>query len=254
MSFISCTGPLRPLLHGLPPRDLLQPRSRDTEAQLIGESFYFYKPTLARSSPGFALSLYRLLFIFPFSPSHCLSFCPPLPVPPYLPPLPPLATNPFFFLPPSFHSLRAGYRRFFQTAVPTINNIILIQTDIKRHRANRTVLCRLIISSYFCVPFRLCHSVPAISSWEGSCVLARLPNTGAFGRWPGKPGSVTKSFRNTILILKQVSTFLEKLGSVTTMCLELHFNLSLAGPRIKDVNMISQKHNFLQTIQEEMKK
>lgn len=37
----------------------------------------------------------------------------------------------------------------FRAAFAKINNIILIQTDIKRHRANTPFLCRLIISPCF---------------------------------------------------------------------------------------------------------
>lgn len=83
----------------------------------------------------------------------------------------PLSPSPFF-LPLSLHSLRGlatgalsgGSRK-------KINNIILIQTDIKRHRASKPFLCRLIISLCFSTPFIFCRLVPSIPSLEGSSGL-----------------------------------------------------------------------------------
>lgn len=58
-----------------------------------------------------------------------------------------------------------------QTALAKINNIILIQTDIKRHRACKPFLSRLIISPCFSTLFIFCRLVPSISSLEGSSGL-----------------------------------------------------------------------------------
>lgn len=62
-----------------------------------------------------------------------------------------------------------------QAALAKINNIILIQTDIKRHRASKPFLCRLIISPCFSTPFIFCRLVPSISSLEASSGL-HLPS------------------------------------------------------------------------------
>ena len=56
----------------------------------------------------------------------------------------------------------------FQAVLAKINNIILIQTDIKRHRANKPFPCRLIISPCFSMPFISCRLLPSVSSLEGS--------------------------------------------------------------------------------------
>lgn len=52
-----------------------------------------------------------------------------------------------------------------------ISGIILIQTDIKRHRARKRFLCRLIISPCFSALFTFCLLVTSISSLEGSSGL-----------------------------------------------------------------------------------
>lgn len=92
-----------------------------------------------------------------------------LPVPLYLPPYLPLSLR--LFLPLSPHSPRTGYRRIVRPLLQKINNIILIQTDIKRHRASKPFLSRLIISPCFSTLFIFCRLVPSISSLEGSSGL-----------------------------------------------------------------------------------
>lgn len=52
-----------------------------------------------------------------------------------------------------------------------ISGIILIQTGIKRHRARKRFLCRLIISPCFSALFTFCLLVTSISSLEGSSGL-----------------------------------------------------------------------------------
>lgn len=144
-------------------RDPLQSHSRATDAQLIGESFYFCKQTLTHASvscssfippsldPPIILPLSVFVCLFPFYLPPCLSLC--------------------LFLPPSLHSPRTAYRPHCQATPAKINNIILIQTDIKRHRASKLFLCRLIISPCFSTPFIFCRLVPSISSLEGSSGL-----------------------------------------------------------------------------------
>lgn len=63
-----------------------------------------------------------------------------------------------FFLPPSVHSLRIVYRRIVVAFIKI--NIILIQTDMKRHQASKPFLCRLLISSCFSTPFIFCSLIP----------------------------------------------------------------------------------------------
>lgn len=67
-------------------------------------------------------------------------------------------TPALFFLPPSVHSLRIVYRRIVVALIKI--NIILIQTDIKRHRASKAFLCGLLISSCFSTPFIFCSLIP----------------------------------------------------------------------------------------------
>lgn len=54
------------------------------------------------------------------------------------------------------------------SALAKINNIILIQTDIKRQRASKPFLCRLIMSPCFSTPFIFSRLVPSIFSLEDS--------------------------------------------------------------------------------------
>lgn len=76
------------------------------------------------------------------------SFCVPLPLPFYLSCL-------------SLCSLRTGCRLHCQATLAKINSIILIQTDIKRQRASKLFLCRLIISLCFSFgPLNLLFSEP----------------------------------------------------------------------------------------------
>lgn len=161
------------------PRDPLQSHSRATGAQLIGELFYFCKQTLTHA------------------PVSCASFIPqPMYSSPSLPPPPPALLPPsiffvclfaLFFL-SSFPaclcafllhvSLSALHRPHCQDTLQEkrrerkkISGIVLIQTDIKRHRARKIFLCRLIISLCFSAPFTVCLLVTSISSLEGSSGL-----------------------------------------------------------------------------------
>lgn len=85
------------------------------------------------------------------------------------PSLPPSVPSPFSA---SVSSLSEDWlQAHCQAALAKINNIILIQTDIKRHRASKPFLCRLIISPCFSASFIFCRLVPSISSLEGSSGL-----------------------------------------------------------------------------------
>lgn len=99
------------------------------------------------------------LFLYPSPPSISLFFplpsplsiCLPLPVPLYLPPCLLLSLCLFSA---SVSSLSEDWpQAHCQAALAKINNIILIQTDIKRHRASTPFLSRLIISPCFSRPF-----------------------------------------------------------------------------------------------------
>lgn len=107
------------------------------------------------------------LFLYPAAPSICL----PLPAPLYLPPCLPLSPLPFSASVSSLSKdwLQAHCQAFL--AKKKINNIILIQTDIKRHTASKPFLCGLIISPCFSTPFIFCRLVPSISFLGGSSGL-----------------------------------------------------------------------------------
>lgn len=131
-------------------RDPLQSRSRATKTQLIGESFYFCKQTLTHSSASCSS------FIPPL-PSICVFFSLPLSIcfssdcSSLSPCLPPSVPTPFSASVSSFSE--DWLQAHCQAALAKINNIILIQTDIKRQRARKPFLCRLIISPCFSTPF-----------------------------------------------------------------------------------------------------
>lgn len=97
-------------------------------------SLMLLSPALPLSHPpSIILPLSVFVCLFPFYLLACLS--------------------PRFFLDLSLHSLRTAYRPHCQATLAKINNIILIQTDIKRQRASKLFLCRLIISPCFSKPF-----------------------------------------------------------------------------------------------------
>lgn len=135
-----------------------------TNAQLIGESFYFCKQTLTHAStscssfiPPFPLSAYCSPSLY-LSSSACSSLSPSLP---------PSVSSSFSASLLSEDWLQAHC----QAALAKINNVILIQTDIKWHRASKSFLCRLIISPCFSTLFIFCRLVPSIVSVEGSSGL-----------------------------------------------------------------------------------
>lgn len=151
-----------------PLRDPLQSHSRATNAQLIGESFYFCKQTLTHASAScssfIALPSFHLPILLP--PSLHLSVFLRLLLFISLPPLPPSIPWPFSA---SVSSLSADrLKAHCHAALAKINNIILIQTDIKRQRASEPFLRRLITSPCFSTPFIFSRLLPSIFSLEDS--------------------------------------------------------------------------------------
>lgn len=116
-------------------RDPLQSHSRATNAQLIGEPLYFCKQTLTHAS-AFCSSC------MPALPPNCPLFFLSLSIyssslasssfSPLLPPSVPLSFS------ASVSSVSEDLlQAHCQAAIAKINNIILIQTDIKRHTASK---------------------------------------------------------------------------------------------------------------------
>lgn len=101
------------------------------------------------------------------SPSLPPSICLPVPGSLYLTrSLPPSIPWPFSA---SVSSLSVDcLKAHCHSALAKINNIILIQTDIKRQRASKPFLCRLIMSPCFSTPFIFSRLVPSIFSLEDS--------------------------------------------------------------------------------------
>lgn len=152
-----------------PLRDPLQSHSRATDAQLIGESFYFCKqtPTHASASSSSFIATPSSHLPILLLPSLYLSICLPVPGSLYLTrSLPPSIPWPFSA---SVSSLSVDcLKAHCHSALAKINNIILIQTDIKRQRASKPFLCRLIMSPCFSTPFIFSRLVPSIFSLEDS--------------------------------------------------------------------------------------
>jgi len=111
-----------------------------------------------------------LLFLYPptlllsafSSPSLHL----PLPVPPLLPTC--TTPSPLLFSTSVPSVSEDSLQAHCHAASMKINNKILIQTDIKRHKASKAFLCRLLISPCFSTLFIFCCLSPSISSLEDS--------------------------------------------------------------------------------------
>lgn len=151
----SCWGIPCSLTAGPPTHNWLGSRSISASRP----SLMLLSPALPLSHPSLFLSILLPPSVYLFS-AACSSLSPSLP---------PSVPSPFSA---SVSSLSEDWlQAHCQAALAKINNIILIQTDIKRHRASKPFLCRLIISPCFSASFIFCRLVPSISSLEGSSGL-----------------------------------------------------------------------------------